>query len=275
MMLPERLALGQLSFIMQSMIRLPTMSDKVQDHTAPYITRGDHFVPDPKHSDFWDAIYEIIVQAELFQPPLRGMEKRINQYFGYFGMRAELSDRSKKTFHTGVDVEARKKTNVYAMADGVLEHAGYGVINGKYVMLSHPQITTEDGFTLRTLYMHLDSYKLKFSSYQKMLRQISLNAYPIINVKQKDIVGTVGKTGNSDYPNEFTHVHIQAEFANKDGKTIHIDPLRLLSMSSHKNLTAEIQTEKQFTDIYVKNRKDIYKRKLEELWSNALEKYKK
>lgn len=256
------------------MIRLPKISDKVTEHQAPYTKKGDHFIPDSEYRDFWEAIYLILVQSEIFEPPVRNTKKKINPYFGHFGMRSDLTDYQKQTYHTGIDIESRRKTNVYAMADGVLEHAGYGLINGKYIMLSHPEITTEDGYTLRTLYMHLHSFEVKFSSYQKMLREISLNTYPVVSVTKGQIVGFVGKTGQSDYPDAYTHLHIQAEFVNKEGKVIHIDPTRILGLEEEKNLTANIKNTKQFIDIYLKNRKDIFKRKLQDIWKAALEQKK-
>ena len=56
---------------------------------------------------------------------------------------------------------------------GFLEYAGFGSINGNYVFLSHPEITTEDGFTMCSLYIHLKNYKVRFGAPKKMLRKIS------------------------------------------------------------------------------------------------------
>lgn len=253
------------------MIVIPAILEKVKPHVAPYVTKGDHFVPDDERSDFWNAMYHIIAQSEEMVLPVRNAEKKINPYFGYFGERWDLSDFSHHSYHNGIDIESRRKTKVHAMADGILEYSGYGIINGKYIMLSHPQITTEDGFTLHSLYMHLHHLDFAFSSYQKMLRQISLNTYPVIPVTRDAIIGSIGKTGESNYPDQFTHLHFQVEFRNKEGTVVHIDPLRVLGISPKVNMTVGLTTKKQFLDIYLKNRKDIFQRKLEKVWERFKE----
>jgi murein DD-endopeptidase MepM/ murein hydrolase activator NlpD len=254
-------------------IVLPAILDKARVHTASYVTKGDRFVPNEKEAEFWDAIYNMLAQSGFFIPPIRtNFDKKVNPYFGRFGARWNVAEFKKKSFHNGIDVEGRRKTKLHAMADGVLEHAGYGVINGKYIMLSHPQVTTEDGFVLHSLYMHLSDYSISFTSYQKMLRQISLNTYPVVHVEKDATLGSIGKTGVSSYPDQFTHAHIQIDFKDPEGRIIHIDPLRVLGVGHLKNLTADLGTEKQFFDVYLKNRKDIFKRKLQEVWQKFKDK---
>ncbi|MEZ4103386.1 MAG: hypothetical protein R3B55_02430 [Candidatus Paceibacterota bacterium] len=73
----------------------------------------------------------------------------------------------------------KSKTPIKPILDGVLEYSGFGHVNGHYVFLSHPEIITEDGFKMYSLYMHLKQPLVKFNSYQKMLRQISFNHYQV------------------------------------------------------------------------------------------------
>jgi murein DD-endopeptidase MepM/ murein hydrolase activator NlpD len=250
------------------MIVLPAILDKVRTPeglVSEYHSKKDRFIPDDAHADFWQALYAIILQTTSFETPVRNLHKKINPYFGYFGTRWHPEVLTPDTFHTGIDIEGRRKSNVYAIADGVLEYSGYGLVNGKYLMMSHPSITTEDGFVLHSLYIHLHACTQKFTSYQKMLRQISMNTYPIIPIQKGDIVGTIGKTGESSYPEAYTHVHVQVEFRDTTGRTVFLDPMRLFGVEEAENMTATC-SEKQFRDMYHTHRKDIIGRKLNDIW---------
>lgn len=252
-------------------MELPFFGDKVQPLVTklPYVrTKEVRYIPHPDYAEFWEAVYLAIQKHINFSSPLRSpIDDKINPYFGFFGYRWDPSTYAPQSFHTGIDIEGRRKTGVRAMADGILEYSGYGVINGNYVMISHPDIVSEDGYVLHGLYMHLRDVSVKFSSYQKMLREISLRTYPRVPIAKEQLIGTIGGSGETSYPKGYVHMHLQLEFRNKEGKSIYIDPARAMGLSIHENLTSTINSKKEFADLYVRNRKDIFQRKLEPIWA--------
>ncbi|MCD8528376.1 MAG: M23 family metallopeptidase [Candidatus Pacebacteria bacterium] len=205
-------------------------------------------------------------QAITFHDPVKNFLEHINPFFGYFGERIHPERKSPYAFHSGVDIAGKNKTSVYAMLPGILEYSGYGLVNGKYIMLSHPHIITQDGYVLHTLYIHLSHMRFAFSAYQKMLREISLHTYPRISVPAGAELGGMGKTGASSYPEEYTHVHIQCELRNKEGHIVFLDPLRILTGKEYRNLTADTQHPEDFQDIYHTHRDRIHEHKLEAIW---------
>ena len=100
-------------------------------------------------------------------------------------------------------------------------------------MLSHPNVKTEDGFILYSLYMHLRDVKVKFSSYQKMLREVSFHSYPKIPISHTLPIGTLGQTGGTG---EYPHLHLQLEFRNEAGDIIIVDPAEILGVPHSDNL---------------------------------------
>jgi hypothetical protein len=252
-------------------MELPTLGDKVTKLVTklPFIrTKETRFIPNDEYAEFWNAVYQTLAQSGIFTPPIKtDFEERINPYFGCFGNRFDITTQKSDSFHTGIDIEARRKTQVRAIAGGILEYAGFGIVNGNYVMLSHPDIISEDGYVLHSIYMHLRDTKVKFSSYQKMLREISLRSYPLIPVPAETCLGTVGDTGSSHYPKGYIHTHLQIEFRNREGHSIYLNPGRILGITKTENLTRAIKSQKEFVDLYVRNRKDIFQRKLDAMWA--------
>lgn len=250
-------------------MELPPLSDRIQKFKTDLRykdTKASYFVPSTQEQEFWEVLYRTLAKSELFQGPVQDIASHINPYFGYFGARWNPSARTVGGFHTGLDIEGNKKTPVHPIANGILEYSGYGVINGNYIMLSHPDIASTDGFVLYSLYMHLRDVAVRFSSYQKMLHEISLHSYPQIPITKDMQIGTMGDSGQSRYPKGYVHMHLQLEFRHKDGRILHIDPAQVLGLVNATNMTAQLATEKEFMDTYVRNRKDIYKRKLEAVW---------
>lgn len=60
----------------------------------------------------------------------------------------------RRTFHDGIDIAANYGTPVYAYADGVVTAAGWGIMKGNYVTITH------DG-GLQTNYLHLSKITVK------------------------------------------------------------------------------------------------------------------
>jgi len=99
--------------------------------------------------------------------------------------------------HRGVDYAAAPGTPVQATADGVVEEARYGSEPGRFVRLRH-------GGSYTSVYMHLS--------------RIEGGVTPGTVVKQGQILGYVGKTGNATG----YHLHYGLEQGSR-----YVDPLRL------------------------------------------------
>lgn len=223
-----------------------------------------HYIPNLEYSEFWSAFYDFLRKNYVFAKPISDMENRINPYFGYFGYCFQALNKIPKYFNLGIDITARAKTGVSCIFDGFLEYAGYAHINGNYVFISHPQIKTEDGFVMHSLYMHLRSFKVKFNSYQKMLRKISFNKYPSVEVKKGFKIGEVGSTGNAH--NIHTHLHFQIEFRNEHGKIIVIDPSLILGIESLDNLTKDILNYEDFKSLAKDKQKELKNLGIDKYW---------
>src|SRR5690625_3098550 len=85
--------------------------------------------------------------------------------------------------HNGMDIGAPSGANVYAVSGGIVAHAGWMGGYGNTIMISHGSSTT--------LYAHLSSVNV--SNGQR--------------VKQGDVIGTVGSTGDSTGPHLHFEVH--------------------------------------------------------------------
>ncbi|VAY86229.1 Membrane proteins related to metalloendopeptidases [hydrothermal vent metagenome] len=95
-----------------------------------------------------------------------------------------------KTFHNGIDLRAKRKTNVYATADGIVKytrvqiHGGFGTIM---------KITHNYGF--ETTYAHLN--------------QILVSVGDVVH--KGDLIALSGNTGYSTGP----HLHYEIHYSNK------------------------------------------------------------
>ena len=229
------------------------------------LTKKVIHVPNPEYSELWGHVYNFLNEKTNPSSPLgNDYPKHINPYFGYFGEQFHPILRQPHHFHLGIDLASPIKKPVYSSLEGILEYSGFHVGNGNYVMISHPDIVTEDGFMLYTLYMHLRDLKVGFSKYQKMLREISLRSYPNISITRDTLIGTVGESGNAKgmYP----HVHLQCEFRHKDGTIIAIDPAPILGIESQVNRTATLNTEEEFLRLYETDKKNICDHCVEKYW---------
>lgn len=250
--------------ISEYIIPAPPVSEK------SYTKKNERFIPDEPEGNFWQSLYTSLMLQMTASDPVENMSTRINPYFGFFGKRWH-PEHHESSFHSGIDISGTSKTPVRAMASGILEYSGYGVINGNYIMMSHPQISTEDGFVFHSLYIHLSTIAVKFSAYQKMLREISLHTYPQIHITQDDILGHIGKTGASSYPENYTHVHIQCEFRNKEGAIVFVDPYRILRGEDIQNITAPCTDNDAYHAVYRDHIDDITDSGLEDVWKKKPE----
>lgn len=239
---------------------LPAIEDKV-------ILKPDsdkHFIPNVDYGEFWHVFYSFLRKNFDFHKPVVGMENKINPYFGNFGFCYQVVNKTPKYFNLGVDISARPRTSVNCIYNGLLEYSGFGHINGKYVFLSHPDIKTEDGFVMHSLYMHLRSFNVQFNSYQKMLRRISLNKYPNVEIKKGFKIGEVGSTGNANGLNSF--LHFQIEFRNESGKIIVVDPAEVFGFEHKENLTKDITSEKDFKELANGRVKELKELSIDKYW---------
>ena len=217
--------------------------------------KDKHLIPNEEYNEFWDAFYTTLKSHFDFNDPVLNFKDKVNPYFGNFGFRFHPIKIEPNYFHLGLDISDKAKTPVLPILDGMLEYSGFGHVNGHYVFLSHPEVVTEDGFKMYSIYMHLKHVGVKFSSYQKMLRQISFNHYPNIEIKKDKVLGGMGSTGISD--GVHVHLHLQIEFRNEKGQIIVLDPARILGYENPGNLSAKIKTKEEFENFQKENAKDL------------------
>lgn len=227
----------------------------------PGYPSNNQYIPNTnEYAEFWQHAYSFLKKHECIQCPTKKEEIIINELFGYFGKQLHPITKQEDYFHIGLDISAPRKTPIYPILPGILEYSGFTLTNGWYVMLSHPHITSEDGFTLYTLYMHCRQVSVKFNTYQKMLREVSMHTHPKIIIDKETQIAEVGWSGNVE--NTHSHVHIQCEFRNKEGDIVAINPSELLDIPHQQNLSQgytkdqweELQTvfSKQITQYGIK-----------------------
>ena len=102
---------------------------------------------------------------------------------GSFGWRTHPIVK-KKEFHTGIDLRAKRKTKIYAPADGVINFAGFHKKSGYGVM-----IIIDHNYGFRTLYGHMNKVAVKKGAV----------------VRKGDLIGYTGNTGLSSGP----HLHYE------------------------------------------------------------------
>lgn len=88
--------------------------------------------------------------------------------------------------HRGIDLAADQGTAVLACKSGWVVKTPYDKLSGNYVVLNHRR-------GLKSYYLHLDEVLVKKGQW----------------VRQGDVVGTVGKTGNASYDDMITHLHFE------------------------------------------------------------------
>ena len=109
--------------------------------------------------------------------------------------------RSGKRVHNGIDLLADIGTPVLAARSGLVIEAISSKGMGNYVILQH-----SGGLT--TIYGHLSSIKTRKGVF----------------VRQGEVIGAVGKTGNANHPDMLPHLHFELRKSN-----IPQDPFEYLS----------------------------------------------
>jgi len=157
-----------------------------------------HFVLPDGSDDHFDANGRSVRRA-LLKTPVDGA--RISSGFG---MRKHPIQGYNK-MHRGVDFAAPRGTPIYAAGKGVIDRIGRNGGYGKYIRIRHNS-------TYKTAYAHMKSYA-------KGMKRGA-------RVKQGQVIGYVGSTGNSTGP----HLHYEVMVDNKQ-----VNP-RKIKLPSGKSL---------------------------------------
>ena len=221
------------------MIHLPALADK----TRPRPNRPDfeqsYLIPDTDtYADLWDEVYQFLRAVSFRSPVVRSVDRYVNRLFGFFGFRVHPVTKVARYFHVGLSLDLARGRKVYPIYPGVLEYAGYGAVNGYYILLSHPDIVTDDGYVLHSMYCHLKKPLVTFTSYQKMLREISLGSHPIISVPAGTLLGTAATSGLSRQHKP--GLYFEVSFRKFGENPIAIDPYRLYHDVSPDNETKDL-----------------------------------
>lgn len=212
---------------------LPSCSQYTNTRPERFDFEPPYLIPDMRrHASFWESIYHRLRSLSYSSPLDTDVFDYINTDIGFFGPRVHPHNPARKYFHIGIQLDIPKGAKVTPVLDGILEYSGYGAINGYYVLLSHPEIRTEDGYVLHTMYCHLKKPAIAFNSYQKMLREISLGSYPLIPVSSHEILGEAGQSGVVDYDKNL--LYLQMDFRKYGETPIVIDPLQVLSQETRE-----------------------------------------
>ncbi len=219
------------------MLVLPAIreyTEKRPDRPAfedPVLIAGESDVFRP----FWEEVYAQL-QSLTPQHPLkedRSILSLIPKEYGFYGFRTHPVTGEKQSFHLGIELAVGERREIYPIFGGVLEYSGFGALSGYYVLLSHPDIQTEDGYMLHTLYCHMKRPLVKFGAHQKMLREISLGTYPIVPIKKEQAIGLTGSSGRTVGTDPV--LYLQADFRKFEHRPIVIDALKLFEEKTYRN----------------------------------------
>jgi len=237
---------------------LPSFENYIHSRPDKGLGRENQYVPNLQKSGFWDIFYEELKLKTVFNEPFSGFVQGVNPYFGNFGYSFHPSKKIPNYFNIGVYGGGVSKTKVFPVCDGVLEYSGFDIVNGYYVLISHPHIQTEDGHIMHSIYMHLKKPLVKFSSYQKMLREISFHAYPKILIERETPVGELGSSGIINGKQTVLYLQIEFRHPYKEN-VVAIDPLVLFGYKSRDNISADLKNIKEFKDLQVLHREGFKK----------------
>lgn len=220
------------------MIVLPSFKNRTLPRPGRPSFEEPCLIPNETDSDFWESVYSTLRSLKFHSPVIRKIRSYINPIFGFFGFRVHPVTEESRYFHVGVSLDLKNNRKIYPIASGILEYAGYGAVNGHYVLLSHPDVMNEDGYILHSMYCHLKKPLVHFNSYQKMLREISLGSYPLIAVSADTILGTAATSGLSR--EHHPGIYLQISFRKYNEIPITIDPLRIYQHKKGSNSSEHI-----------------------------------
>ena len=144
---------------------------------------------------------EIPLQTQKWIMPCRG---RISSEYGW---RIHPIYKTKK-WHNGIDIANNQGTIIKAPADGKVYYAGYeSQWNGNTIRINHGFI---NGIKVESVYIHLQGFNIKSGD----------------TVKQGQIIGFMGSTGNSTGP----HLHFSI-YENKRGNDV--NPFKYIDKSKY------------------------------------------
>lgn len=231
------------------MIILPPLKEYTEKRPGKTGFEEACLVPSRQHEDFWNIVYRSLFACEL-KFPIK--ESRIDPVYGYFGKRMHPVTFEPHYFHLGLEFDVKKDDMIRPIFDGVLEYSGYNAINGHYILISHPHIKTEDGYVMHSMYCHLKKALIKFNSYQKMLREISLGSYPEIAISRNDDIAHPGSSGLVQ--KEGPRLYLQIDFRKIDCAPIAVDALQAIQGTKVENLSIDIRTKEDFAKLLKKNK---------------------
>lgn len=164
-------------------------------------------------------------EASTHEPPfvIRFPQETVATQFGNsFG-----AHRSGGRRHQGNDLMAPKMTEVYAIADGVVDTVGKGRSAGRYLIINH-----EGGWS--SSYMHLNNDvpgtdNGKAAELQTFASGIEEGAL----LHAGDLIGYVGDSGNAEWTGSHTHFELRFE-----GKAV--DPYDLLQDAWWRDYTRHV-----------------------------------
>lgn len=212
-------------------------------------------IPKKDTDFFWGEVYKQL--KEVLSSPLSKNIYSIDPDFGYFGYRFHPVNLKPNYFHIGIDIMGEKGESVFSTYEGIFEYSGFSNLNGNYVLLGHPEIKTQDGFVLYSVYMHLDRFFYSFRLFEKILRVMGMRKITDRKIEKFVVLGEVGATGN--IKGFVPHLHFQLEFRSEDGVIIAIDPARALGLDVKKNLTKSISSVEDFKKYYQENKARLSK----------------
>jgi hypothetical protein len=149
--------------------------------------------------------------------PLSGTSTEPDEMNTSFGPRINLN---RWDFHDGIDLPAQQGTNIHAVRDGKVHHAGPGGSGGYSSRHVVVEVATPTGEPVYTVYLHLDS--------------IDAAVLTDAGIEQGQVIGTVGR-------DDATYDHLHLEFRKGTYKQIDsVHPLSYLPYNGSRNFSVPV-----------------------------------
>lgn len=209
------------------MLHLPSLKKIIVPRPNMLLFEEPCCIPNDHFQVEWGKIYEQLRKIPFKSPIRKDFLAYLKKDTGTFGFQTHPQTKKENYFHLGISLSLPPNTKIFPISSGILEYSGYGAVNGHYVLLSHPEIQTEDGYVLHSMYCHLKKPLVKFSSYQKMLREISLGSYPLIEIPLETELGTASFSGVTE--KGAPTLYLQLSFRKFGEDPIVFDPVQVFS----------------------------------------------